>query len=99
MIWFKTQDEKINFSFGKVDMIIHNLVRRNGAHIHCKNAFLGCTKRSQSGNSIEGKLREYMKAKTIYDSLLSKYDVFKQKEKSVEYAASVVGLRTPKIDR
>ena len=99
MIWFNTQDEEINFSFGKVDMIIHNFVRPNGAHIHFKNVFLSCTKRAQYGSSIEGKLREYMKAKTIYDSLLSKYDVFKQKEKSVEYAASVVGLRPPKIDR
>ena len=42
------------------------------------------------------KVESYLNAKSDYESLLSKYDVFKQKEKSIEYAAAVVGLKPPK---
>ena len=42
------------------------------------------------------KVESYLTAKSDYESLLSKYDVFKQKEKSIEYAAAVVGLKPPK---
>ena len=47
--------------------------------------------------SITRKIRAFMDSKLKYDSLLSKYDVFKEKEKSIEYAAAVVGLKPPRM--
>jgi len=38
---------------------------------------------------------DYEKAKRAFDNLIEKYDVFLPKEKSVEYAARIVGLKVP----
>lgn len=49
--------------------------------------------------SLNLKLEGYMRAKSRYDALLSRYDIFKAKEKSTEYAAEIVGLKLPKSPR
>jgi hypothetical protein len=44
---------------------------------------------------ISSELSKYLEAKKEFDSLAEKYEIFNQKEKSVESAANLVGLRLP----
>jgi len=49
-----------------------------------------------NSSKIESKLRFYLDAKQKYDKLLCSYDVFKDKAKSIDQAAQMVGLRLPR---
>ena len=45
--------------------------------------------------SVSQKLSQYIKSKTEYDAFIDKYEVFGAREKSVEEAARMVGLKVP----
>jgi hypothetical protein len=51
-------------------------------------------KRSNPGWAYSD-IEEYVESKDAFDHLIEKYDVFLPKEKSVEYAAKIVGLKVP----
>lgn len=79
------------------DMSLHKSICVNG--MAGVRWFLNTTSTSVVGSPLDYKLQAYLMAKNKYTILLSKYDVFKEKEKSVEYAANVVGLQTPRMKR
>jgi hypothetical protein len=79
------------------DMSLHKSIFVNGmARVR---TFFNTTTKRVVCSSLCDKLQAYLNAKNKYTILLSKYDVFKEKEKSVEYAANVVGLQTPRMKR
>lgn len=45
---------------------------------------------------LSAKLSSYIKARRAFTDLIEKYEVFSPKAASVEQAAEMVGLRTPK---
>jgi len=79
------------------DMSLHKSICLNG--MARMRTFFNTTTKSVNRFSLGDKLEAYLNAKNKYTILLSKYDVFKDKEKSVEYAANVVGLQTPRMKK